>query len=288
MLLFPKEDVRVLPMSFITSLRQTATGLGTGDSHPYPRKKRGMHWTTLLTLLMAGVFLSAPLQAEETIVACITNFEPYYGEAMAGYGPVTKITRLAFKEMGYDLDVRFSPWARVLREAKAGRCDVVVGLWFDTGRAEWMAFSDPLLVNEVGLYKRKGDDLAFTGYSGLKSEQVVIGTVRGYINPRGLLQAGIGIEEESEDLLNMKKLLNSRIRLALVDRRVGTHLMKKSGQEAQIQWLVTLQKLTLHNAVIKTARGDWKKRLADFNRGLALISRRGDVARILREHHLSP
>lgn len=277
-------------MPFRTSLRRTAPAPMPefGRPNPPPTKSAAVNRLTLLTLLMAGLLLSTPLQAEETIIACTNSYEPYYGEAMAGYGPVIRITRLAFKEMGYDLDVRFSPWTRVLREAQAGQCDVVIGVWFDTGRTEWMALTDALLVNEVGLYKRKGDDLVFTGYSGLKAEHAVIGTVRGYISPRGLQQAGIGSEEVAEDLLNMKKLLSNRIRLALVDRRVGTHLMKKSGQEERIQWLVTLQKLPLRNAVIKTARGDWKRRLADFNRGLALIARRGDVARILREHHLSP
>jgi polar amino acid transport system substrate-binding protein len=275
-------------MSFATSLRQTAIGLCNEVSHPVPRVKRGMSRTTLLMLLIAGMFLPAPLLAKERIIACTNNYEPYYGENLSGYGPVIRITRLAFNEMGYDIEVRFSPWARVLKEAQAGRCDVVVGVWFDTGRTEWMALTDALLVNEIGFYKRKGDSLTFSGYSGLKSENVVIGTVRGYISPKGLLQAGIGSEEEAEDLLNMKKLLNNRIRLALVDRRVGTHLVKKSGQDERIQWLVTLQQLPLRNAVIKTARGDWKKRLADFNRGLALITRRGDVTRILREQRLSP
>lgn len=275
-------------MSFISSLRQTAIGLGNKVSHPNHRTSAGLKRPALLTFLIAGVLLSAPLQAKEKIIACTNNYEPYYGENLSGYGPAIRITRLAFKEMGYDIDVRFSPWARVLREAQAGQCDVVVGVWFDTGRTEWMALTDALLVNEIGFYKRKGDSLAFKGYSGLKSENVVIGTVRGYISPRGLHQAGIGSEEEAEDLLNMKKLLNNRIRLALVDRRVGTHLMKKSGQEAAVEWLVTLQKLPLRNAVIKTAGGDWKKRLADFNGGLALITRRGDVARLLREQHLSP
>jgi hypothetical protein len=51
--------------------------------------------------------------------------------------------------------------------------------------------------------------------------------VRGYISPKGGL-AGIGSEEEAEDLLNMKKLLNSPIRLALVDKRGGTHLSEKT------------------------------------------------------------
>jgi ABC-type amino acid transport substrate-binding protein len=206
---------------------------------------------------------------------------------MAEYGPVIKITRLAFKLAGYDADVRFSPWARVLKEAQAGECDVIAGVWFDTGRTNWMALSDAILVNEIGFYKRKDDDLVFKGYADLKADDVVIGTVRGYISPKGLDEAGIRTEEVSEDLLNMKKLVNHRIRLTLVDRQLGRYLLKKSGRENSVAWLVTLQKLPLHNAIIKTAKGNWRKRLTDFNRGLALLRARGVVSQILNEHHLT-
>lgn len=238
--------------------------------------------------LIVGLLSSSPLHASQKIMVCTNNYEPYYGEAMAEYGPVIKITRLAFTLAGYDTDVRFSPWARVLKEAQAGECDVIAGVWFDTGRTDWMALSDVILVNEIGFYKRKDDDLVFKGYADLKARNVVIGTVRGYISPRGLDGAGVMAETVPEDLLNMKKLLNHRIRLALVDRQVGRYHLKRSGQENRVAWLATLQKQPLHNAVIKTAKGDWRKRLADFNRGLALLKARGVVSQILNEHHVSP
>ncbi|MRR57211.1 MAG: transporter substrate-binding domain-containing protein [Deltaproteobacteria bacterium] len=239
-----------------------------------------------LSCILWVLLASAPLRAQEKLHICTNNYEPYYGETMPGFGPVIKITRLVFSAVGYDVEVRFSPWARVLKDAKSGRCDVIAGVWFDTGRTDWMALTDAILVNENGLYKRKDDKLVFQGYADLKSKEVVVGTVRGYISPKGLDEAGLGTEEVSEDLLNMKKLIKGRIRLALVDKQVGMYLLKKSGDEHRVAWLVTLQKLPLHNAVIKTAKGDWKRRLDDFNRGLALLASRGIVSNILKEHQL--
>ncbi len=243
-------------------------------------------------LLMVVVFLYGlcavePLRAQETLLICTNNYEPYYGETLPDFGPVMQITRLAFAAAGYDVSVRFMPWARVLKEAQAGRCDVVAAVWFDTGRKEWMALTDALLMNENGLYKRSSDELVFRGFADLAVKDVVIGTVRGYITPQGLDEAGVLTEEVSADVLNMEKLLKGRIRLALVDKQVGRYLLKKHGKEQLAQWLVTLQKLPLHNAVIKTAKGDWQKRLADFNRGLALLESRGVLARIVHEHNLT-
>ena len=245
-----------------------------------------MKWFTALAALVI-LFISGASYAREKILICTNSFEPYYGESMPGYGPVIKITEQALQAVGYDTEVRFSPWARVLKESQSGACDMIAAVWFDTGRTGWMVLSDALLENEIGLYKRKDDNLVFRGYGDLKSRRVVIGTVHGYISPRGFDEAGLEKEEVSEDRQNMKKLLNRRIGLALIDKQVGKYFLEKDGRADSAEWLVTLRKLPLHNAIIKTAKGDWRKRLADFNRGLRLLGERGETERILREYRLS-
>jgi hypothetical protein len=80
----------------------------------------------------------------------------------------------------------------------------------------------------------------------------------------------------------MKKLVNNRIRLALVDKKLGAYLLKKTGEENDIEWLVTLQKIPLRNGIMKNAKGDWRKKLNDFNKGLAILRKKGVVAQILK------
>ncbi|MBA4421640.1 MAG: hypothetical protein C0390_00915 [Syntrophus sp. (in: bacteria)] len=241
----------------------------------------------LLWLAIIGeLIFTFPAFASEKLRIYTNNYEPYYGENMADFGPVIKITRLAFREAGYDVEVKFRPWARVIKEGQDGECDVIANIWFDKGREGWMALSAAILENEIGFYKRKNDDLVFKDYADLKAKGIAIGTVRAYISPEGFDQAGLKTEEVTEDLLNMRKLVNHRIRLALVDRQVGAYLLKKEGRENDIDWLVTLQKIPLRNGIMKNAKGDWKKKLADFNKGLAILKGKGVVARVLKEHHL--
>jgi len=248
-----------------------------------------MSMKNLVWLVLAAQLLFAfPAGAAEKIIIHTNSYEPYYGEQMPDYGPLLQITRLAFKEAGYETEVRFRPWARVIQEGENGDCDVVAGVWSIKGREEWMALSSAIVENEIGFYKRRGDDLLFKDYADLKAKKVVIGTVRAYIHPKGFDQAGLLTEEVTEDLLNMRKLVNNRIRLALVDRRLGSHLLKKEGREKEIEWLATLERLPLRNGIMKKAPGDWKKKLADFNRGLAKIRKQGVIGKVMKEHQLRP
>jgi len=238
-------------------------------------------------LALAGQLIwSFPLYANEKILIYTSNYEPYYGEKMAEMGPVVKLTILAFKEAGYDAEVRFRPWARVLKEGENGECDVIVGVWYNTGRESWMALTDALIDNENGFYKRKNDELVFVDYADLKAKNVVIGTVRGYIDPEGFLQAGLKTEVVTEDLQNMRKLAAGHIRLALTDRVLGAYLLQKEGKGDEVEWLVTLQKIPLRNGIIKNSKGDWEKKLAGFNRGLAFLKSTGIVEQVTKDYHI--
>jgi len=237
--------------------------------------------------IIVELIFTFPSYANEKLLIYANSYEPYYGENMPDFGPVIKITRLAFKEVGYDVEVKFRPWARIIKEGQEGECDVIAAVWFNTGRESWMALSDAMLENEVGFYKRKNDSLVFKDYADLKAKDVVIGTVRGYISPKGVGKAGLKTEEVTEDIQNMRKLVNNRIRLALVDKQLGAYFMKKIGVENDVKWLVTLQKIPLRNGIMKNAKGDWKKRLHDFNKGLAILKSKGVIAQVLKEHQVS-
>ncbi|WP_167506051.1 substrate-binding periplasmic protein [Desulfosediminicola flagellatus] len=206
---------------------------------------------------------------------------------MADFGPFIKITVLALKEAGYDAEVKFLPWLRCLNEGKKGIFDMIVGVWWlNTERESWTAYTDGILENEVGLYKRKYDKLVFKNYADLKEKNVVVGTVHGYINPESFVQTGIKTEQVTKDLQNMEKLLANRIRLVLVDKNLGAYLLKKQGEENEIEWLVTLQKIPLRNGIMKNAKGDWVKKLDDFNNGLWILKEQGVVEKILKEYDI--
>ncbi len=163
---------------------------------------------------------------------------------------------------------------------------VLIGVWHNAEREKWLAFSEPMMDNEVGFYKKKGDPIAFTDYAALKAKNVKIGTVRGYVNPKGFDEAQLNVEEAKDDLTNMRKLLKGRLQLVVIDKQIGAYMVKTDMPESAdaIEWVATLQRQPLMNGILKNAKGDWQKRLAEFNKGLDIIKQNGALEKILKDH----
>ncbi len=243
----------------------------------------------IFCLVIVSSMIFSLSYANEKVLIYTSDYEPYYGEKMTDFGPVAKITVLALKEAGYDSEIKLRPWARCLKKAQIGKCDILIAVWYSAKRENWMAFTDPILVNENGIYKRKSDNLVFTNCNELiKNNNVVVGSVRGYVLPECFRQEGLVVENVTTDLMNMRKLVAGRIRLALVDKYVGFHLLKNEGMENEIEWLATLVENPLRIGIMKNAKGDWKTRLENFNKALAKLKSRGDVEKILKQlpHHI--
>jgi len=224
--------------------------------------------------------------AKEPLIAATCDFEPYFGEKLEKNGPITEITVAAFKEAGYDVTVNFFPWARVMKEAKESRFDVLIGVWHNKDREKLMAFTDPMVDNEIGFYKRKGDSITFTGYQDLKSHRIKVGNVRGYATPKGFDEAGLNVDLVKDDLTNIKKLVKGRLQLILIDKQVGMHLIKIDMPDRmdEIEWLVTLEAMPLMNGIIKPNKKNWQTILNDFNKGLSILKSKGVVTDILKKH----
>jgi len=238
---------------------------------------------TVLTV----VFLSTTVMAGEKVTIAACNYEPYYGEKLKEGGAISKITRLAFKAVGYEPEiVQFKPWARVLVEGQAGRFDVIMGVWKNTGRENWMALSHSMINNEVGLLKRRSERFAFKDLKGLKANNMLVGTVRGYANPKDFDAADINIVESSDDEVNVSAMLRGRYGFVLIDKNLGFYLAKNAGKGDDVEWVVTLEKLSLYNGIIKNGPKDWKKLLNDFNKGLDTIKKNGTFAKVMEEYSL--
>ena len=240
-----------------------------------------------IALMAWLVFMSSSvgvLSAQPRLMIATNNYEPFYGESLPGKGPFLEVVQAAFAKAGYSTEIEFLPWARVIVSGETGKCDVVAGIWSNAGREKWMAISDPIMENEIGLFKRKSDPLRFSGFPDLGNQDIVVGTVAGYINPKGMEKAGIRTEEVPEDALNVQKLVNGRIRLALMDRQLGIYVAGRLNLLDRIEWMATLEYLPLRIGMIKTAEGDWQMKLADFNSALLAMKKDGTLAAILARH----
>ncbi|WP_179958252.1 substrate-binding periplasmic protein [Chitinimonas arctica] len=214
-----------------------------------------------------------------------TEYPPYCASDLPEQGVFTALTQAAFKAAGYDSTVLFRPWARALAEARTGQHDALLAVWYQAEREKYLVFTDPLWTNQIGFFGRvEQAGLAVQPLSGLKRYR--IGVVRGYANPPEFDAADLTTDLSVDDLFNLKKLLAGRVDLALIDKTLADYLIRSKLPEAagKLIWREPPVATMPLYVAIPRSRPDYRKRLADFNRGLAEIRRNGEYDRIVKRH----
>ena len=235
----------------------------------------------LVFFLLFGMELVA---GDKNIAIVVTEYPPYYGSELQNKGFITEIVVAAFDRSGYGSSVRFLPWQRAFDGTKAGKYAVLYTMWYRKEREQWFEFSDALPANEVGFFKRVGEDISFNNFEDLKP--YTIGVVRGYVNPPGFDEAGLTTEVVDNDALNLNKLLRGRIDLVLIDKIVGQHILNinHAPQKHEVEWINPPVQVETQHLVVSKRAPDSHALLDDFNRGLAAIIADGTATQIMRKH----
>lgn len=211
-----------------------------------------------------------------------TEYPPYYGAALPEQGAVLAVVKAVFAAAGYQTEVNFRPWARALPELRAGQHDVVVAVWYQADRERYLAYSEPIWVNQVGFYGRRDQTIDVQSLPALQKWR--IGTVRGYANPPAFVASGLQGEDVVDDVSNLRKLDAGRLDLVLIDRDLAAYLLAAQLPQARarLRWLEpAVASMPLHIGFSR-ARPGYAAQLADFNRGLAQLRKSGEYARIVQ------
>ena len=240
------------------------------------------------TLVISAVLCLASAQATAGDIKLVTvDYSPFYGPNLPDEGPITEIVATAFKNVGYEVDVKYVPWARAVADAKAGKADGLHGAWYAEEREQWFVYSDKLPGNEIVLFKRKGTEpQAFTGYADLKPYK--IGVVRGYVNPPEFDSADLRTEEANSDKLNLTKLAKGRVDLILVDRAIAKHVIANELAEYKDALEAVDPPLKIEHLymLISKQTADYQTKIDDFNKGLKALTAEGGVDEIMKRHNL--
>ena len=217
------------------------------------------------------------------------DYPPFYGKSLDKKGPLIELITEAFKNTGYTVQVEFYPWGRAIENSKAGKVDGVVGVWYSQERTEHFLYSDPIFPNKVGFYKRKGEDIRYKDYSDLKQQGYKLGSVIGYILPKGLAEAGISTLLVNDDFQNFKILSRKRVDLIVVDKQYAKYMLNQESLKEfseNIEWMEpVLEELQQHLVISKKTKNP-KKKLNDFNKGLKMLRESGEFKNIMQEHKM--
>ena len=72
------------------------------------------------------------------------------------------------------------PWQRVLKYAEDGQLDIIVSIYQNAQRENYLEFSEPVFTNNVRIYVRKGKEFSFTSFADLKGKKGLIPTGGSY------------------------------------------------------------------------------------------------------------
>lgn len=239
-----------------------------------------------MLILMLGLLCSTPAWSEK-IVAAADPYPPYIDPGNPKQGISMQIVRAALASQGYEVEIRFVPWARALDGVKNGEYDILPNAWWTQERATFLLYSEPYMKNEIKFIKRKGSPFEYQGLASLTGKTV--GIVRGYGYGDEFLNAtNFNKPEVAEVLQNINKLVLGRIDLTLEDEIVARALIASRAPNLLKQIEFTHNALSTRQLYVTSGLKNPRRKaiIAAFNKGLAIIKANGTLDTILRENGL--
>lgn len=227
----------------------------------------------LLVILLA--FASVGIAAEGKSVNFVTD-----KEKDGGY--LAEITIAAFKKMGYQVNIKYVPWARALKTVMGGTEEALLGCFYTDERANKMLYTNSFGASEQVLFKLRDSTANVSTLDDLKPYRV--GIIRfGAYTPEFEAATFIHKETVTHPEQNLEKLLAGRIDLVLENRRV-VFMLLKTQFSTYASKIVALEPPFIvnkfYNAFSKNIPG-YEKKVADFNAGLNLIMKDGTFKKIM-------
>ena len=244
-------------------------------------KKRALLFLPLLALLAAQTaraedIMLASMETDRTIYLASLDWPPY-SMSSGSHGASEDVARAAFAAMGYALVTDYFPWLRAVTMGQGNPKYLgYYPAYPSTERAARCYVSNAIGESPLGLAQPKDSNL-----SGKSLDQMtgsVIGIVSGYVNGKDVdqrLQDGRLIAEAAtDDLTNLRKVINGRIPAAVIDVNAMNYLLANNRDQFPRADQLTFEShgmdvLTLHVCFRRDAEGN--KAAAIFNEGLRRI-----------------
>lgn len=243
-----------------------------------------MHLRRAAVLLMLFLLWPQPgLPADRLVRLATLEWEPYIGRHLEENGFGAVILREAFQRAGYEVVFSFMPWVRALKETEMGRHDAVCFAYHSKERAEKYLFSTSYAESTLGFCALRDSGITVRSLEDLAAFR--IGVVRGFVNtPQFDALEFLRKEEVKNEALNLKKLLNGRVDLIVIDKFIMQHLMKTRfpGQKGRVAFLAP--PLTVHPLYLmfSKVRASSSVKVRAFDRSIEAMKQDGSIHRIMK------
>jgi polar amino acid transport system substrate-binding protein len=209
----------------------------------------------------------------------------YSGKYLNEQGASVAAAKAAFKVMGHELKVDFSPWSRAVKLASEPNSKYVGYFPEYFYQSDAFSFSNPMGEGPRGLVENKQKTIAWSSTKDLTKYK--IGVVQDYVNTTeldALIASGeIKAKTATSDETNIRKVAGGRIDAAVIDANVFKYLLANTKDLAHVKGQVKmnanlLTQKELFVAFRKNKEGqNW---LDIYNQGLKKI----DINVIMKNH----
>ena len=224
-----------------------------------------------------------------TLQLATLEYPPHYGSSMKNQGPLAEIVKRAFLQKGINVEFVFLPWIRALEWAKTGKVDGIMGAWYTEARTEHFLYSEPIYPNELVFYKAKNRDIVFNSFKDLVQSEILLGSVRGYAQIKGVEESGIYILYVNNDTQNFKLLSRQRVDLVVVDREYAKYMLatpELTPIADSVELIDNVLEFRLQHVLMSKQSPRAQAKLTAFNQGLAELKASGEFQQILAQHQL--
>ncbi len=237
-------------------------------------------WVIIIFLFSFNIF------AQNTVKLTTLEWPPYTSDSMTEQGLTTLIVKKAFEQMGYEFSTDFYPWNRAVHFAKTN--SEYFGYfpeYYSQDLESDFYFSNPIGSGKLGFIERTDSPIQWNSINDLK--QYRVGTVSGYVNEKRfdemVSKNEIKADAANDDLTNIRKVLNKRIPIAVIDENVMNFLIMQDKQikarKAELQFNKKILELKRFYVCFKKTE-EGKKMREILNQGLEKI----DIKKISEEY----
>lgn len=247
-----------------------------------------------LTLTIYNCVQAYEQSSPKKFRAIAAPFPPFTDPDNSDLGLAWEICRAALESQGYEVSIQFAPWARALNEAKNGRIDGLLPVYWTEDREQWFLYSRPISSINTGLLKHRArTDLKYA--HDLKSfKGLLIGVGRGYSVSKEFDTAEYidPIEVGTTPQL-LKMLWLGRLDLVADDIPVSKYYLKEIDKEPRYKGISddivvvggSFATRDIHLVISRKTKNSQQK-LNDFNKGLKKIFSDGTYDRIISKYNL--
>lgn len=254
-------------------------------------------FTTLVMFLTLTIYNSVHASEQSSrkqFRAIAASFPPFTDPDNGDFGFAWEICRAALESQGYEVSIQFAPWARALHEAKSGRIDGLLPVYWTEDREQWFLYSRPISSINTGLLKHRARTDIKYAHDLINLKGLAIGVGRGYSTSKEFDTAEYldTIEVGTTPQL-LKMLWLGRLDLVANDIAVSKYYLKDIDKDPRFKGIaddivVIGGPLATRNIylVISKKTKNAQQKFNDLNKGLKKIFSDGTYDRIFSKYAL--